>query len=480
MRKTMGLLVLLGLPVIAGAQDDPLVGAIVLPRTPEVELQTVDGAVVAVWQPSPARVTEVKAGRVCVVNIYSPALGSTWTRRDEVVKLADAVAHFNGYIRANPDDAGGYDLRGVAYYELRDSAKAIPDLTEAIRIEATADRHILRGNCYSVLGEHGKSITDYSAALRLKPNDYVALVNRGRARSLSGDHDKAEADLNKAIRLRPADAVGFNERGMMWDKRGEFDRAVADFTEAIRLNKTFPDPFANRGYTEMGRRNYAAAVEDYTRAIRLAPTNGNFRYHRGFAYANLRDNDMALFDFNEAIKLNPSDSRPFFSRADIRRQQREYDQAISDFTESIRLAPKYADAFARRGSTWDAIGEFGKAIADFEEAIRLAPEVQYPYDALGWLRATCPSAKHRDGKKALALAKKVCEMSAGKVADHLDTLAAAHAELGDFDNAIAAEKRALAVPGVGEVAINEYRQRLKLYEDERPFRQPPRPKRAID
>ena len=50
--------------------------------------------------------------------------------------------------------------------------------------------------------------------------------------------------------------------------------------------------------------------------------------------------------------------------------------------------------------------------------------------------ATCPDAKYRDGKKAIESATKACELTEWKDADHLDTLAAAYAEAGDFDSAV--------------------------------------------
>ncbi|HYH65606.1 MAG TPA: tetratricopeptide repeat protein [Urbifossiella sp.] len=478
MRVTLGLFVILGVPLIAAAQDDPLVGAVVLPRSPEVELRTEDGASLGPWRASAARVAKVApSGRVFVVNLYPAGSGGSWTRRADVVKLADAVAHFGGYIRNEADDPWGYDMRAQAYSQLREHAKAAADLTEAIRLEPSADRYVVRGNQYSDLKENAKAIADYTAALRLDPNDYYALVNRGRVRSLAGDGAKAETDLNKAARLRPGDPIAFNERGLMWDRRGEFDRAVTDFTEAIRLNKTFAEAFANRGYAEMGRRDHAAAVDDYTRAIRLVPTNADYRYHRGFANVVLKETEMALVDFAEATRLNPADPRPYISRGDIRRQQKDTEKAIAEYTGAIRAAPKAVDGYVRRAGVWDTAGDFGKAIPDYEEAIRVAPEVQQPYNALAWIRATCPEAKHRDGTKAVALATKLCELSAGKVADHLDTLAAAQAEAGDFDDAVATQKRALALPGTAEALTREYRERLKLYEAERPFRQPARAKK---
>ncbi len=58
------------------------------------------------------------------------------------------------------------------------------------------------------------------------------------------------------------------------------------------------------------------------------------------------------------------------------------------------------------------------------------------YSGYAWLLATCPDAKYRDGKKALALARKACELTGWKSASSLDSFAAACTEAGDFESAL--------------------------------------------
>ncbi len=54
-------------------------------------------------------------------------------------------------------------------------------------------------------------------------------------------------------------------------------------------------------------------------------------------------------------------------------------------------------------------------------------------DRQAWLRATCPDAELRDAKRAVESAKEACERTKSSNPDHLISLAAAHAEAGDFD-----------------------------------------------
>ena len=149
-----------------------------------------------------------------------------------------------------------------------------------------------------------------------------------------------------------------------------------------------------------------------------------------------REYDKAIADFSEAIRLDPMYVRLYLDRGLLWQAKKENDKAIADYSDAIRINPEDTSGYVGRGNVWSDKKEYDKAIADFSEAIRINPKDFGAYNNRAWIWATCPEAKYRDGKKALDLATKACEITGWKQAIFLDTLAAAYAEAGNFDSAL--------------------------------------------
>ena len=91
-------------------------------------------------------------------------------------------------------------------------------------------------------------------------------------------------------------------------------------------------------------------------------------------------------------------------------------------------------------------------------------------NSLAWLRATCPETGTRDGKEAVKLAIKACELSNWTYWGYIDTLAAAYAEAGDFKDAVKYQKEALKMVEKS-TGHPELQRRLALYEQKQPYRE---------
>jgi serine/threonine-protein kinase len=89
---------------------------------------------------------------------------------------------------------------------------------------------------------------------------------------------------------------------------------------------------------------------------------------------------------------------------------------------------------------------------------------------VAWLLATCPDGALRDGARAVEAGMRACELSAWNQAQIIDTLAAAYAECGKFDEAVKWQQKAVDL--AGDKDREELRTRLELFKKGKAYRQP--------
>jgi tetratricopeptide (TPR) repeat protein len=159
-------------------------------------------------------------------------------------------------------------------------------------------------------------------------------------------------------------------------------------------------------------------------------------------------------------------------RGEVYFSKKDYEKALLDFDKSIQLDPTQAYTFVCRGAVYSRKGSYKHALSEYAHALKINPKSPDAHYALAWFRSTCPEQGFRDGKQALDYARKALEL--GDERDY-EPLAAAYAELGQFKEAVRWQKKALkALESTARKAVVEkVRQRLKLYEQGKPHRQPP-------
>ena len=169
--------------------------------------------------------------------------------------------------------------------------------------------------------------------------------------------------------------------------------------------------------------------------------SGEDKFEKGLALIKARQYDKAIEAFSEAIDMIPGDVEAYNYRGIARAYQKDYDGAIEDYTAALKIRPGYAEALNNRGFAWVKKGILDKALADFSRAIELEPNFLDAYISKAWILATSTDKRYRSGKQAVALAKKAVDIA--ETVDSLDTMSAAYAANGQFDEAIASQKKVI-------------------------------------
>ncbi len=256
-----------------------------------------------------------------------------------------------------------------------------------------------------------------------------------------------------------------------WIKKGDvvlYDRAIDHFTAAINRNPT-SQAYHERGIAWAVMKQYDKAAADFDTAIARDPKNIPAVNERGNVHRKMGQLERAIADFNEVIRQNVRHPAVYTNRGMVWRAKGDDDRALADYNEALRIDPNFAPAYEAAGTARQDKRDYGKAVENFAKAVQIAPGFDLAHNNLAWILATCPDERFRDGNKAVTHATKACELTDFQRGDYLDTLAASHAEAGQFDQAVQRAKESL------EKATAQQKDaiaaRLKLYEQRKPFRE---------
>jgi tetratricopeptide (TPR) repeat protein len=231
--------------------------------------------------------------------------------------------------------------------------------------------------------------------------------------------------------------VAHNNLGLFLFRQRRIDEARTHFAEALRLNPGYPEALNNLGL--------------------LLQDEGRI--------------DQAKADFEEALRLDPAFPDAHCNLGWLLFKAGRSGEARAQLDEALRINPEHAAARVYLGSMLSKQGRIDEAMAQFNEVLRLNPDNAVAHNDRAMILAACADAKYRDGHRAVEVATRACVLTEWKDPSMLDTLAAAHAEAGDFDSAVKWQTRAIELL-TDENQKADFRSRLELYQARKPYREP--------
>jgi Flp pilus assembly protein TadD len=178
----------------------------------------------------------------------------------------------------------------------------------------------------------------------------------------------------------------------------------------------------------------------------------------------------AVAHLSAAQRLAPARAETYRELAAAHLQNGDTTFAIAAYRDWIAAFPRDATAEATLGGHFVGAGRLRDAMPHLRAALALDPDLPSPANNLAWILATDPDSGVRNGAEAVRLAERACEVTGFMQADCLDTLAAAHAETGNFTAAERFAREALAIGENGSESRAAIERRLVLYRQHRPYR----------
>ena len=331
-----------------------------------------------------------------------------------------------------------------------------------------ADCWMAHSNLGLLLKNQGRieeAIAQYHQALQLDPNAWDALNDLGVALAARGRFDEAIMNYRKSLEIDPNRFAVQNNLGHALAAEGRFDEAMEYYRRAIQINPNFADALNNLGNALAARGRPDEAIKYYRQAIQINPDFSEALNNLGVALADKGQFDEAIETYRQAIQIKPNDGNALDNLGVTLTARGQFDEAIENYRQAIQLDSNRPETFFHLGMTLDQLGRTREAVAQYREALRLNPNLAGPLHNLAWVLAAGPDAGLRNGPEAVRLAQRACELTHYGEPMFIATLAAAFAEAGRFDDAVATAQKARTVAlakGEKEIAAQD-EQLLELF-----------------
>jgi spermidine synthase len=359
-----------------------------------------------------------------------------------------------------------------------------PDEQKMALIESIRKQN-LRDIIAASLYERGRSLeanpTTQQAGFRLleealqwNPDSIRINMRMGNALVELGRVKKGIGYLEKARQINPQNpSVYYNLANAMY-KLGRYDDAIQQNRMSLDLqSEPLPEVHNNLAAVLQTQGKYDEAAEHYRLALEIDPGFADSIFNLARLFLHQGKLDDAAGCFLKFLQIKPDFAAAHYELANTLSAQKKYDDAIRHYKKALKVEPENSDFHCGLGLTMRLRGKISSSLDHYRRALKLNPNNLEAMNNLAWIYATHENKKFRNGSEAVRLAQRACELTGYRQGAFVDTLCAAYAEAGRFDEAVkAAEKLLDWAESAGQKnRIEKIRNRLELYKAGRPYRE---------
>lgn len=371
-------------------------------------------------------------------------------------------------------------LKGMLSEDEMDREKAFSD---AIKKDPNnIDNLKMRAGYYFSKKKFEKAEGDFRKLAELQPknNDFKqALVDTLLAQSKEKKTRDALSILNEMIKNDESNLELYLSRARVYGTLEETDKEIADLTHVIDKDDRNILAHLMRGWAYLGEDKIDKAKEDMNAIFKIRKYNLQGYLLQAQIAAVEKDYDTAIKNLQDVVRAVPAQNRNFYKiqLASYYRAAKRLNQALSVYEGILQSQPDNVDAIVARADLVLGMGKHEQAIADYETSMDLeltTRQREHVWNNLAWVLATSPKEDLRDGKRAIELAKKACELTEYKEAYILSTLASAYAETGDFKSAIEWSSKAVELAKKNPTRddqVEDLKKELESYKKNKPWRE---------
>ena len=311
------------------------------------------------------------------------------------------------------------------------------------------------------------SETLWEHTLSVGQESNIAHNNLGDALAKSNRVDEALGHYLEAARIEPNYVAAHSNAGASLAYLGRLDEAISRYRAALAIEPDNAEVHYNCGVAFQQQQRWEEAIEHYEAALRIRPQFAAAHTNCGVSLRALGRAEEAIEHYEQATAIDPKFVKAYNNHGVALESLGRKTEAIEQYEQALRIAPDNFEANYNGAVALMAARRRSESLECFEMAVKLQPNNGGAHYGLAWIMATAPEDELRDGEQAIEHARRAAELMPGN-AFMLDALAAAHAEAGEFSEAVKWGEQAVQIAtGNNQAALKA---RLARYKQQLPYR----------
>ena len=385
----------------------------------------------------------------------------------------DSKTLWKTLLKQNPECWMATNNLGAELLEEKRHDEAIEYLMRTLEIKS--DHSEAYNNIGTVLydrGQYEEALTYISKALMIRPNWPPAQMNLGLVLMRLGRIDAAGQHLVEGLEGDASAADAIYSLGVVEGMRGKYDEAAFYFRRTLELRATHAKAHHALALALVNQGRPAEALPYLQRAVELDPGFAEAQHDLKAYRRGELGPGQAIARYQEILDKNPEDWPSYLGLAKALSALKRFQDAHTVYQHLLNAKPAFIEARLSLAAMLTGQGDIGAAREQYREVVKRQPDSPQALDRVAWVLATSDITEMRDGTEAVRLATRACELTDRQSPFTLSTLAAAHAEIGDFTNALLhiAQAVKLAAESDNKALQEELRQAMASYQQQRPLR----------
>jgi len=312
-----------------------------------------------------------------------------------------------------------------------------------------ASEHHRLGNALRMERRFEQALTHYERTIELAPRQSGARFGLGDLYLRAGRLEEAVATYRRGLELEPKHARGHANLGLALLRLERYDEAQPHLERSLELRARVA-PGVGPTPTELATPHVALAD----------------------VLSQLGDLDGAIAHYERALAIDGSRARAGGNLGMALARAGRFEEARPLLEQALAGNRYVAKLQAGMAMTFAGLGRQEDAIRHYRNALMLEPGWRHATNDLAWILATSHDPALRDPEQAIRLLEAV-RREKETLPELLDTLAAAYAAAGRFDDAVRTADRALGLAKRQSKLAAAIRERRALYRSGRPYVEPP-------